>query len=116
MTSRPRGWRELAEQITEHIRFGRLRPGDRLPTEEALQDWTALSRTTIRTAIAELRRLGLVETRGRKGTFVLGFGGPYPLRPGESVTASAALIISGTNGATRSLPAGTQVVVDWYTR
>ncbi len=111
MTGPLNGWRTLAEQISEQISSGRLMPGERLPSEKQLQQRTELSRTTVRAAIAELRRRGQVETRHSAGTFVLGAGGMFALRPGESVTASAALVVTGADGATRTLAAGTRIVV-----
>ncbi|GIH16072.1 winged helix-turn-helix domain-containing protein [Rugosimonospora africana] len=111
MTGPLNGWRTLAEQISEQISSGCLAPGQRLPSEEQLQQRTGLSRTTVRAAIAELRRLGQVETRHSAGTFVLGVGDMFGLRPGESVTASAALVVTGVDGTTRTLPAGTRIVV-----
>jgi GntR family transcriptional regulator of arabinose operon len=56
----------LLRELTE----GRLRPGDALPTEHALSESAQMSRNTVRQALAELERSGLIRrTRGR-GTFV----------------------------------------------
>lgn len=46
-------------------------PGARLPSEDALIERFAVSRTTIRTAIQSLIARGLVEIRRGKGTFVV---------------------------------------------
>jgi DNA-binding GntR family transcriptional regulator len=110
MTDSSTGWRALAEHLAEQIQSGKLKPGDRLPTESALQKSTRLSRTTIRTALAELRRRGQIETRAHIGSFVLGLGGAFPLHDGESVTSSAALTVTTVDGSTRTLAAGTRVV------
>lgn len=46
------------------------RPGDRLPTEDALIDEFGVSRITVRRAIANLAARGLVVTRRGQGSFV----------------------------------------------
>ena len=71
---------------------------------------TGLSRTTVRRAVGQLRMDGLVETRAPKGSFVLGVAGPVPLRSGESVTSSAALVLTRADGSTVTYPAGTSVL------
>ncbi|GIH21286.1 GntR family transcriptional regulator [Rugosimonospora africana] len=112
MTNRQSSWLKLADEISEKIRTGQLKPGDQLPTETALQDLTGKSRTTVRQAIAELRSRGQIKTVRKDGSFVLGAGGPFQLRPGESVTSSTALTVTGADGSTRTLAAGTRIVVD----
>jgi DNA-binding GntR family transcriptional regulator len=103
-------WRWLAGDLRDQIRQGRLAVGDRLPPESVLMRQTGLSRTTVRRAVGQLRMDGLIETRAPKGTFVLGPTGPVPLGPGESVTSSAALILTRPDGSTVTYAAGTSVV------
>jgi GntR family transcriptional repressor for pyruvate dehydrogenase complex len=62
--------RGLFEQLAEQIRSGRLAPGSRLPTEEALTRAARVSRTVVREAVAALRAEGLVITRQGVGAFV----------------------------------------------
>jgi GntR family transcriptional repressor for pyruvate dehydrogenase complex len=62
--------RGLFEQLAEQIRSGRLAPGSRLPTEEALTRAARVSRTVMREAVAALRAEGLVVTRQGVGAFV----------------------------------------------
>lgn len=61
-------------QITEHviseIQSGRLKPGDKLPSERELVEFFGLSRVTVRRALAELAAQGVLETLPGKGTFV----------------------------------------------
>jgi DNA-binding FadR family transcriptional regulator len=62
--------RRLFEQLAGEIRSGRLAPGARLPTEEALTRAARVSRTVVREAVAALRAEGLVITRQGVGAFV----------------------------------------------
>lgn len=63
---------QVADVLEREIATGALRPGSRLGTEEALVRRFAVSRVTIRGALARLARSGLVESRQGKGTFVVG--------------------------------------------
>jgi GntR family transcriptional repressor for pyruvate dehydrogenase complex len=62
--------RRLFEQLAGEIRSGRLAPGERLPTEEAMTRAARVSRTVVREAVAALRAEGLVVTRQGIGAFV----------------------------------------------
>jgi len=62
--------RQLFEQLAVEIRSGRLAPGERLPTEQALTRAARVSRTVVREAVAALRAEGLVVTRQGVGAFV----------------------------------------------
>jgi DNA-binding FadR family transcriptional regulator len=62
--------RGLFEQLAEQIKSGRLAPGARLPTEQALTRAARVSRTVVREAVAALRAEGLVVTRQGVGAFV----------------------------------------------
>jgi DNA-binding FadR family transcriptional regulator len=62
--------RVIAE-LREKIAGGELKPGDKLPTEQALIRHFGVSRTVIREAIAGLRADGLVLPRQGVGVFVL---------------------------------------------
>lgn len=72
--SRPRRQRGLVPEIVTaleaDIRSGRLKTGDKLPTETALVSRFEVSRTVVREAISRLQASGLVETRHGIGTFV----------------------------------------------
>ena len=57
--------RKLFEQVAEHIQGqilgGKLRPGDRLPSERDLQVQLGVGRPAIREALISLRKAGLIE-------------------------------------------------------
>lgn len=49
---------------------GQLQPGDRLPTVRDLATQLGVAPNTVARAYRELEQAGVVETRGRQGTFV----------------------------------------------
>jgi GntR family transcriptional repressor for pyruvate dehydrogenase complex len=61
----------VVEQISDTIRQGMLKPGDKLPTESSLMAQHGVSRTVVREAITHLQAAGLVQTRHGIGTFVI---------------------------------------------
>lgn len=61
----------IAAQFARQIQQGDLKPGDRLPTENAMSRSFGVSRTVIREAIAQLRNEGMIETRQGVGAFVI---------------------------------------------
>jgi GntR family transcriptional repressor for pyruvate dehydrogenase complex len=61
---------EAAEQIKTLILEGRLRPGDRLPSERELVTRLAVSRTSVREALRSLEIRGLLHVRPGEGAFV----------------------------------------------
>ncbi|TJZ84648.1 FadR/GntR family transcriptional regulator [Paracoccus hibiscisoli] len=61
----------IAAQFARQIQQGALKPGDRLPTENAMSRSFGVSRTVIREAIAQLRNEGMIETRQGVGAFVI---------------------------------------------
>jgi GntR family transcriptional repressor for pyruvate dehydrogenase complex len=60
----------VVERIREVIEQGRLKPGDRLPTEGALSRQLGVSRTVVREAVSQLETLGLLSVQRGRGTFV----------------------------------------------
>jgi GntR family transcriptional regulator len=61
---------QLSSRLRAAIDAGRFRGGDALPSERELSDALGLSRVTVRKAIEELARSGLVVQRHGAGTFV----------------------------------------------
>lgn len=66
-------WKEIAEAILAEVQQGRLRPGDRLPSDAALARQWGVSRMTAHRAMQELQRLGVIARKRRSGTEVVGF-------------------------------------------
>jgi DNA-binding FadR family transcriptional regulator len=62
----------VLDQLQALILEGRLRPGERLPAEPELSDALGVGRSTVREAKMTLQDRGLIESRGRLGTFVVG--------------------------------------------
>lgn len=67
--------------VKDMILDGRLRPGDRLPSERALSTALGVSRPTVREAIRALQAMNIVESRHGSGTFVSSLGVEELLRP-----------------------------------
>ena len=61
----------IEEALATEIAQGEYRPGDQLPTEDALLQRFQVSRITVRRAIQNLVSRGLLEIRRGLGTFVL---------------------------------------------
>lgn len=81
------------EQLATAIRLGAFRDGDLLPPERELAERLAVSRSTLREAIAALRDAGLVTTRrGRGGGTMVTYAGETPGAGGPEAELSAAAI------------------------
>ena len=75
---------QLRTQIIDGIRDGKLPPGTRLPTVRELAGQMSLAVNTVARAYRELESAGILETRGRFGTFVA------RVDPADTAMASAA--------------------------
>jgi len=60
----------VVEQIQELIEEGKLKPGEKLPSERELSSQFGLSRSSIREALTALEIMGLLEIYSGLGTFV----------------------------------------------
>jgi len=61
----------LSETLREEIAHGLYKPGDALPAEHELMRRYNLSSTTVRRAVHDLAREGLIYRKAGKGTFVM---------------------------------------------
>ena len=81
---------QVRTQIIDGIRRGRLRAGTRMPTVRALAAALGLAVNTVAKTYRELESAGMVETRGRLGTFVCG------VDPADAAMVSAARAFADT--------------------
>lgn len=65
---------QVKDAITAQAASGVLPPGFRLPPVRTLATSLGIAANTVARAYRELEALGVVETRGRAGTFVAGPG------------------------------------------
>jgi len=63
-------WQQLADLLRARIESGELAAGDKLPSIVSLSQEHDLAPVTVRKAITQLQREGLVESRTGWGTFV----------------------------------------------
>lgn len=84
-------YQAIAAALACDIETGRLRAGDRLPPQRALAAALGIDLTTVTKAYNEVRRLGLIEGGGRRGSFVRKVAtSPFP-------QAESAAVESGMN-------------------
>ena len=66
--------RHISEEVFDQIKLaiieGKLKPGDKLPTERELMSQLGVSRLPIREALKLLANIGLIETRQGGGSYV----------------------------------------------
>ena len=93
-TARQPAYQLLADQLRDQIASGRLRPGERLPTEPEMCARSGLSRSTVREALRLLASQQLIVTmRGvTGGSFV---AEPSAARLGDSLSTAVKLLSSG---------------------
>jgi GntR family transcriptional regulator len=60
---------QVASELSDRLRRGEWKPGERLPTEHQLSAEFGVSRPTVRSALGRLESLGLTITRHGRGTF-----------------------------------------------
>ncbi|MCX5050982.1 GntR family transcriptional regulator [Streptomyces sp. NBC_00474] len=98
----PSMYMQVAQRMADDIRRGRYQPGEILPSEADMVTMYGVGKHTARSAVAELRRMGLAESRQGKGTVVLSSGGGF--LPAASVDRS----IHRTSKGSWSLPEASQ--------
>jgi GntR family transcriptional repressor for pyruvate dehydrogenase complex len=76
---------DIIEQIRDLVTSGRLKPGDRLPSERELSQAMSVSRSSVREAVRAMESLGLIQARAGEGTFV---ASPAGSRGSDPVIAS----------------------------
>ena len=73
----------IVEELSNEIRTGRLKPGERLPSEKGLGERFGAGRSSVREALNILSGQGLVRVQAGRGSFVADFTEPEiePLLP-----------------------------------
>lgn len=72
-------WRQLEQRLAAEIISGELKPGQRLPSALDLAQQLGVNRHTLRRALAELERRGLLRTEPGHGSFVRETCVDYPV-------------------------------------
>lgn len=65
-------YQHVIEQIQKMVMLGKLKKGDKLPSERDLVEELGVSRTSIREALRALEVMGLIESRQGKGNYING--------------------------------------------
>ncbi|MEV7605415.1 GntR family transcriptional regulator [Paenarthrobacter sp. NPDC089322] len=81
-------YEQIRQQLSSLILVGTLQPGSRLPTVRSLAADLGIAAGTVARAYKELEQSGLIETRRRNGTLVVG----PPAVPHGTVWADAAVM------------------------
>jgi DNA-binding transcriptional regulator YhcF (GntR family) len=84
---------QVRAQISEQARSGRLPVGYRLPTVRGLAEELGLAANTVAKAYRALEGDGVIETRGRNGTFVAAAGDAAALRAAEAAQVYAEQVV-----------------------
>ena len=95
---------QLRDRLREGIASGAYPAGSRLPTEQELSARYGLGRATVRSALDQLEREGLIEKRHGVGSFVLRPAGAVSLAP--LISLSGFLRAMGLHAERRTLRSG----------
>ncbi|MFC1481372.1 substrate-binding domain-containing protein [Candidatus Neomarinimicrobiota bacterium] len=83
-------YQQIAEQIREQIFSGKLKPDDRIATQNELAAQYGVSLITVKKALAELSSEGIIYSRVGKGTFITA----TPMRKAQVPHKSIGLVLS----------------------
>ncbi|MGM0385028.1 MAG: GntR family transcriptional regulator [Actinomycetota bacterium] len=81
---------QVVRLLRESIAAGEFAQGDRLPTVRALSESLGLAVNTVARAYREAERAGVIETRGRSGSFVSSPDASHALKEQASAYAARA--------------------------
>ncbi|WP_069162297.1 GntR family transcriptional regulator [Nocardia altamirensis] len=85
-------YEQLRMGIIAQVRSGELTAGTKIPTVRALAAQLGLAPNTVARAYRELETDGVVETRGRQGSFIASSGDPTRDVAGRAATAYVATV------------------------
>jgi DNA-binding transcriptional regulator YhcF (GntR family) len=83
---------QLRLSVIDLVRGGRLAAGSKIPTVRRLADNLGLAPNTVARAYRELEQEGVIETRGRLGSFVASSGDRTRDQAGRAATEYVATI------------------------
>lgn len=83
---------QLRAQLIDQVRSGALKPGTRIPTVRALAEELGIAPNTVAKAYRHLEEDGILETRGRNGSFISPQGGAVERKAQEAAAAYAARV------------------------
>jgi DNA-binding transcriptional regulator YhcF (GntR family) len=83
---------QLRAQLIDQVRSGDLKPGTRIPTVRALAGELGIAPNTVAKAYRQLEEDGILETRGRNGSFISPQGGAAERTAQEAAAAYAAKV------------------------
>ncbi|UGT64396.1 GntR family transcriptional regulator [Nocardia asteroides] len=85
-------YEQLRIGVVAKVRSGALTAGTKIPTVRALAEQLGLAPNTVARAYRELEADGVLETRGRQGTFIASSGDPTRDLAGRAATEYVAAI------------------------
>jgi len=97
-------YHQLKASLMKDIDAGRWRPGEQLPTEDALIERFHVSKITVRQALRDLQQLGYIRREQGRGTFVQ--GPPLEEGPRELKSFTAEMQGHGLTATSRVLDQG----------
>jgi DNA-binding transcriptional regulator YhcF (GntR family) len=80
---------QLRAQLIDRVRSGQLKPGTRIPTVRALAGELGIAPNTVAKAYRQLEEDGILQTRGRNGSFVSPQGGAAERKAQEAAAEYA---------------------------
>lgn len=111
-------YQQMIDGLKRDLALGLVVPGERLPPVRELAAMTALNPNTIARAYQEMERLGLIETRRGRGTFVAA-APPFDLDEAKKTISGLVekILIEAANagiGKERLLSLITEMVEKWF--
>jgi GntR family transcriptional regulator len=97
-------YHQLKASLMRDIDAGRWRPGEQLPTEDALMERFQVSKITVRQALRDLQQQGYIRREQGRGTFVQ--GPPLEEGPRELKSFTAEMQGHGLTATSRVLEQG----------
>lgn len=113
-------YQQMIEGLKRDLALGLVLPGERLPSVREMAAITALNPNTVARAYQEMERLGLIETRRGRGTFVA-LSPPFKMEAAKKRIEELVekILIEATNAGMDKeelLSLITKAIHHWYNR